>query len=105
MNVFKKSLFCHAHCPLLFLPTEEANVNDDSSEVVPDYSQLRVPSAKTLTTLNDVNTKLYIGTEVNIPTNKINIIKQYFTDISPRLDRYFTFYCSHKQFLISKTGK
>ncbi|XP_059197452.1 dynein axonemal intermediate chain 3 [Centropristis striata] len=44
--------------------TEEANENnDDSTEVIPDYSQLRVPSAKTLTALEDVNTKLYIGTE------------------------------------------
>nr|XP_046246791.1 dynein axonemal intermediate chain 3 isoform X2 [Scatophagus argus] len=43
--------------------TEEANENDDRSEVAPDYSQIRVPSAKTLTALEDVNTKLYIGTE------------------------------------------
>ncbi|XP_041647304.1 dynein intermediate chain 3, axonemal [Cheilinus undulatus] len=43
--------------------TEDANENDDSSEVIPDYSQLRVPSAKTLTTLEDVNTKIFIGTE------------------------------------------
>ncbi|XP_067452451.1 dynein axonemal intermediate chain 3 [Thunnus thynnus] len=43
--------------------TEEAHEHDDSSKVIPDYSQLRVPSAKTLTTLEDVNTKLYIGTE------------------------------------------
>ncbi|KAI4828532.1 hypothetical protein KUCAC02_022614 [Chaenocephalus aceratus] len=42
---------------------EEANENDDGSKVVPDYSQLRVPSAKTLATLEDFNTKLYIGTE------------------------------------------
>ncbi|XP_042368184.1 dynein axonemal intermediate chain 3 [Plectropomus leopardus] len=41
---------------------EEANEND-SSQVIPDYSQLRVPSANTLTTLEDVNTKLYVGTE------------------------------------------
>uniref|UniRef100_A0A8P4GGW2 Dynein axonemal intermediate chain 3 n=1 Tax=Dicentrarchus labrax TaxID=13489 RepID=A0A8P4GGW2_DICLA len=46
------------------------------SKVIPDYSQLRVPSAKTATILEDVNTKLYIGTEVKIPTNKINNIKQ-----------------------------
>uniref|UniRef100_A0A8P4G9M5 Dynein axonemal intermediate chain 3 n=1 Tax=Dicentrarchus labrax TaxID=13489 RepID=A0A8P4G9M5_DICLA len=45
--------------------TEEDNENDDgdSSKVIPDYSQLRVPSAKTATILEDVNTKLYIGTE------------------------------------------
>ncbi|XP_044056933.1 dynein axonemal intermediate chain 3 isoform X2 [Siniperca chuatsi] len=43
--------------------TEKADKNDDSSEVIPDYSHLRVPSAKTLTALEDVNTKLYIGTE------------------------------------------
>ncbi|XP_070688343.1 dynein axonemal intermediate chain 3 [Pempheris klunzingeri] len=43
--------------------TEKADENDESSAVVPDYSQLRVPSAKTLMTLEDVNTKLYIGTE------------------------------------------
>ncbi|XP_076581938.1 dynein axonemal intermediate chain 3 [Chaetodon auriga] len=41
----------------------DSNENTDSSEVIPAYSQLRVPSAKTLTTLEDVNTKLYIGTE------------------------------------------
>lgn len=89
MNVKKKvwvellnlPYFLHAHSSLLSPPTEEANENDDSSEVVPDYSQLRVPSAKTLATLDDVNTKLYIGTEVNIPTNKINSIKQYFTSM------------------------
>ncbi|KAM7011894.1 dynein axonemal intermediate chain 3 [Tautogolabrus adspersus] len=43
--------------------TPEGNENGDSSEVIPDYSQLRVPSAKTLATLEDVNTKLYVGTE------------------------------------------
>ncbi|GAA6221340.1 WD repeat-containing protein 63 [Lates japonicus] len=43
--------------------TEEADENDDSSKIIPDYSQLRVPSAKTLTALEDVNTKLYFGTE------------------------------------------
>uniref|UniRef100_UPI0037E83383 dynein axonemal intermediate chain 3 n=1 Tax=Semicossyphus pulcher TaxID=241346 RepID=UPI0037E83383 len=43
--------------------TEGADENGDSSEVIPDYSQLRVPSAKSLTTLEDVKTKLYIGTE------------------------------------------
>ncbi|KAE8294652.1 WD repeat-containing protein 63 [Larimichthys crocea] len=42
--------------------TEDDDENNDSSEV-PDYSQLRLPSAKTLTTLEDANTKLYIGTE------------------------------------------
>ncbi|KAM7388182.1 hypothetical protein PAMP_024376 [Pampus punctatissimus] len=42
---------------------EEAHEYDESLKVVPDYSQLRVPSAKTLTALEDVNTKLYIGTE------------------------------------------
>ncbi|KAM3876189.1 dynein axonemal intermediate chain 3 [Diretmus argenteus] len=35
----------------------------DRSEVTPEYSQLRVPSAKTLKSLEDVNTKLYIGTQ------------------------------------------
>ncbi|XP_062280826.1 dynein axonemal intermediate chain 3 [Scomber scombrus] len=43
--------------------TEDAQEYDDSSKVNPDYSQLRAPSAKTLTPLEDVNTKLYIGTE------------------------------------------
>ncbi|XP_049910914.1 dynein axonemal intermediate chain 3 isoform X2 [Epinephelus moara] len=42
--------------------TDEVNEND-SSEVIPDYSRLRVPSAKTLTALEDVNTKLCIGTQ------------------------------------------
>ncbi|XP_072294575.1 dynein axonemal intermediate chain 3 [Eucyclogobius newberryi] len=36
---------------------------DESSKVIPDYSELRIPSARTLTALNHVNTKLYIGTE------------------------------------------
>ncbi|XP_040896700.1 dynein intermediate chain 3, axonemal [Toxotes jaculatrix] len=36
---------------------------DDGTEVIPDYSQLRVPSAKTLRNMEDVSTKLYIGTE------------------------------------------
>ncbi|KAM6938652.1 dynein axonemal intermediate chain 3-like [Lycodopsis pacificus] len=43
--------------------TTEA-ADDGSSKVVPDFRQLRVPSAKTLTTLEDVNTKLFIGTEL-----------------------------------------
>ncbi|KAM9358400.1 dynein axonemal intermediate chain 3 [Symphorus nematophorus] len=47
-----------------YTSNEEANEKkDDSSEVIPDYSQLRVPSAKMLTALDDVSTKLYIGTE------------------------------------------
>ncbi|XP_071342532.1 dynein axonemal intermediate chain 3 isoform X2 [Trachinotus anak] len=41
----------------------EADENVDGSEIIPDYSQLRVPSAKSLTTLEAVNTKLYAGTE------------------------------------------
>ncbi|KAK7889892.1 hypothetical protein WMY93_025452 [Mugilogobius chulae] len=36
---------------------------DESSKVVPEYSELTIPSAKTLTPLEDVNTKLYIGTK------------------------------------------
>ncbi|XP_070765575.1 dynein axonemal intermediate chain 3 [Enoplosus armatus] len=43
--------------------TEEADELDGSSKAIPDYGQLRVPSAKTLTALDDVNTKLYIGSE------------------------------------------
>ncbi|XP_034559103.1 WD repeat-containing protein 63 isoform X2 [Notolabrus celidotus] len=43
--------------------TDKDHENDDSSEVIPDYRQLRVPSAKTLTALEDVNTRLYVGTE------------------------------------------
>ncbi|XP_074523900.1 dynein axonemal intermediate chain 3 isoform X2 [Halichoeres trimaculatus] len=43
--------------------TTDNHENGDSSEVIPDYSQLRAPSAKTLTPLDDVNTRLYIGTE------------------------------------------
>ncbi|XP_068176515.1 dynein axonemal intermediate chain 3 [Antennarius striatus] len=34
------------------------------SELLPDYSRLRVPSAKTLQTLEDANIKLCIGTEI-----------------------------------------
>ncbi|XP_026002507.1 dynein axonemal intermediate chain 3 isoform X2 [Astatotilapia calliptera] len=36
---------------------------NDGAEVLPEYSQLRIPSAKTLKTLDDVNTKFYVGTE------------------------------------------
>ncbi|XP_075944011.1 dynein axonemal intermediate chain 3 [Anarhichas minor] len=43
--------------------TTEA-ADDGSSKVVPDFRQLRVPSAKTVTALEDVNTKLFIGTEL-----------------------------------------
>ncbi|XP_026201778.1 WD repeat-containing protein 63 isoform X2 [Anabas testudineus] len=43
--------------------TEKTDENEESSEVIPDYSQLSVHSARTLTALVDVNTKLYIGTE------------------------------------------
>ncbi|XP_037626290.1 dynein intermediate chain 3, axonemal isoform X1 [Sebastes umbrosus] len=43
--------------------TEEAIENDDSTEGIPDFSHLRVPSAKALTPLEDVNSKLCIGTE------------------------------------------
>ncbi|KAF3690643.1 WD repeat-containing protein 63 Testis development protein NYD-SP29 [Channa argus] len=43
--------------------TEEADKNEHSAGVIPDYSQLSVHSAKTLKPLKDVNTKLYIGTE------------------------------------------
>ncbi|XP_030289808.1 dynein axonemal intermediate chain 3 [Sparus aurata] len=42
--------------------TDEAAENESDSEGIPDYSQLRISSAKTLRTLEDVNTKLYIGT-------------------------------------------
>nr|XP_020458559.1 WD repeat-containing protein 63 isoform X1 [Monopterus albus] len=45
------------------IKTEDTGEEDESSEFIPDYSQLRVHSAKTLTALEDVNTKLYIGTE------------------------------------------
>lgn len=48
------------HCPLV----EKADENEASLEFVPEYSQLRTHSARTLTALSDVNTKLYIGTEV-----------------------------------------
>lgn len=44
--------------------TEAENENAVNSEVIPDFSQLRVPLAETLTPLEDVNTKLFIGTEV-----------------------------------------
>ncbi|XP_040041162.2 dynein axonemal intermediate chain 3 [Gasterosteus aculeatus] len=43
--------------------TEAENENAVNSEVIPDFSQLRVPLAETLTPLEDVNTKLFIGTE------------------------------------------
>ncbi|XP_051803637.1 dynein axonemal intermediate chain 3 isoform X2 [Acanthochromis polyacanthus] len=42
--------------------SEKAHEND-STEDIPDYSQLRAPSAQTLTALEDVNTKFYFGTE------------------------------------------
>ncbi|KAG8003354.1 WD repeat-containing protein 63, partial [Nibea albiflora] len=69
--------------------TEDNDENNDRSKV-PDYSQLRLPSAKTLTTLEDVNTKLYIGTEVPSPftvtgsmTGMVNTVQRspFFKDI------------------------
>lgn len=44
----------------------EADENDENSNNIPNFSQLRIPSAKTLRALEDINTKLYIGTEVNL---------------------------------------
>ncbi|XP_047443492.1 dynein axonemal intermediate chain 3 [Mugil cephalus] len=41
----------------------EKDDEDDSTEVVPDYSQLRTTSARILAPLEDVNTHLYVGTE------------------------------------------
>lgn len=66
--------------PWSFSLTDEAAENESDSEGIPDYSQLRISSAKTLRTLEDVNTKLYIGTAVHIPTSKINI-KQSLTTV------------------------
>ncbi|XP_054871078.1 dynein axonemal intermediate chain 3 isoform X2 [Amphiprion ocellaris] len=42
--------------------SEKAHEND-STEDITDYSQLRAPSAQTLTALEDVNTKFYFGTQ------------------------------------------
>ncbi|XP_056270650.1 dynein axonemal intermediate chain 3 [Pseudoliparis swirei] len=41
-----------------------ATGSDDSPEVIPDYSRLTVPSEETHSALEQVNTKLFIGTEV-----------------------------------------
>ncbi|XP_072244882.1 dynein axonemal intermediate chain 3 [Leuresthes tenuis] len=41
---------------------EKASENGHT-KIIPDYSQLRVTSAKTLKTLEDVNSKFYVGTE------------------------------------------
>lgn len=38
----------------------------DGSPATPDYSQLEIPSVRGLTPLPDINTKIYIGTQVNI---------------------------------------
>lgn len=73
-------LLPHSLLPGLFSLTDEAAENESDSEGIPDYSQLRMSSAKTLRTLEDVNTKLYIGTAVHIPTSKINI-KQSLTTV------------------------
>ncbi|XP_077389587.1 dynein axonemal intermediate chain 3 [Festucalex cinctus] len=35
----------------------------DGSALTPDYSQLQIPSAKELPSLEDINTKIYIGTQ------------------------------------------
>ncbi|KAM6943536.1 dynein axonemal intermediate chain 3 [Xenentodon cancila] len=54
------------YVPLKFSPdpyTGDGNSEKENTENLPDYSQLRVPSAKTLKTLEDVNTKLFLGTE------------------------------------------
>ncbi|KAJ0065443.1 hypothetical protein NL108_010717, partial [Boleophthalmus pectinirostris] len=48
------------HCFCFSVADED---EDESSKVIPDYSELRIPSAKALTALKDVNTKLYVGTE------------------------------------------
>ncbi|KAJ0032615.1 hypothetical protein NQD34_002696 [Periophthalmus magnuspinnatus] len=48
------------HCLCSFVADENG---DEASKVIPNYSELRIPSAKSLTALKDVNTKLYIGTE------------------------------------------
>ncbi|KAM9385770.1 LOW QUALITY PROTEIN: dynein axonemal intermediate chain 3 [Pholidichthys leucotaenia] len=42
--------------------TEKTHENN-STEVIPDYSQIRAPSARTLKTREDVNTRFYIITE------------------------------------------
>ncbi|XP_029905060.1 dynein axonemal intermediate chain 3 [Myripristis murdjan] len=43
--------------------TDAAHLHEDRAEVTPDYSKLQVPSAKTLKSLDDVNTKFFVGTE------------------------------------------
>lgn len=57
--------------PALLL-MEDANEDDECSEVNPDPGPHPKPSAKTVAVMKDVNTKLYIGTEVNIPTFTIS---------------------------------
>ncbi|KAM4549120.1 dynein axonemal intermediate chain 3 [Odontesthes bonariensis] len=41
----------------------EKAAENGHTEIIPDYSQLTVPSDKTLKTLEDVNSKFYVGTE------------------------------------------
>lgn len=73
-------------CVHLFLSLSVAVIEkddeDDSTEVIPDYSQLRTTSAIKLTPLEDVNTHLYVGTEVIISTSKSNIKHSFTASLS-----------------------
>ncbi|CAJ1061090.1 dynein axonemal intermediate chain 3 isoform X1 [Xyrichtys novacula] len=46
--------------------TTDDPADGESSEVVPDYSQLRTRSAQTLKPLEDVNTRMYVGTQEGV---------------------------------------
>ncbi|KAM9761958.1 dynein axonemal intermediate chain 3 [Menidia menidia] len=41
----------------------EKDAENERTEIVPEYCQLRVPSGKTLKILNDVNSRFFVGTE------------------------------------------
>ncbi|XP_037554011.1 dynein axonemal intermediate chain 3 [Nematolebias whitei] len=45
-----------------FHPYTSDGVTENASGVIADYRQLTIPSSKTLKTLEDVNTKIYVGT-------------------------------------------
>lgn len=57
---------------MLVSRTEEESEHDEGPEATKDYSHMKMPSGKSLTPLEDVNTKLYIGTEVNT-ANKVEV--------------------------------
>lgn len=58
--------FLNKYFPQLFLCTpEEESEHEEGFEATRDYSQMKMFTGKSPTPLEDVNTKVYIGSEVN----------------------------------------